>query len=178
MRRDELNPLKLSIILFLIAGLSGFILSMVYSITQPRILENEKIKDQDSLKEIMPGLTSFKQEKDRFLIYGEGEQLIGYVIKTQVKGYGGILKCSVGIDLNNKITGLVVSSHSETPGLGSKIEEVKKGANEPYYLSQFRNLTEQQLDFENVKAISGATISSKAVMECVKQAFQKLHQKI
>lgn len=175
MRKDELNPVKLSIILFLIAGFSGFILSMVYSITQPRILENERKKEEESLKIIMPEIKSFTREKDSFLVYSDEEKkkLIGYIFKIEAKGYGGRVKCNIGIDLNGKIAGIVVASHSETPGLGSRIEEKKKGEVEPYYLIQFKNLALEQLDFENVKAITGATISSTAVLKCAQQAFEK-----
>ena len=101
MKRNELNPKKSSMILFLIAGFSGFILSMVYSITQPRILENEKLKEQEDLKIIMPEIKSFTQKTDHFLIYSDGEKksLIGYVFRTEARGYSGHIKCNVGIDL-------------------------------------------------------------------------------
>ncbi len=178
MRKDELNPIKLSIILFLIAGFSGFILSMVYSITQPKILENERKKEEESLTIIMPEIKTFTKEEDYFLIYNDDEKqnLIGYIFKTEAKGYSGIVKCNIGIDLNRTLTGIVVSSHSETPGLGSRIEEKKKGEKEPYFLAQFKNFAEEQLNFETAKAITGATISSTAVLKCTRQAFEKYNK--
>ena len=174
MKRDELNPIKLSIILFLIAGFSGLILSIVYSTTQPVILEYERQKERESLAIIMPAADSFKQEEDHYIMYNKNKDLVGYVFKTSSRGYGGKVKCIVGIDLAGKITGLVVASHSETPGLGSRIQDVRKGEKRPYFQTGFNNLKEEDLDFNNIKSITGATVSSKAVLECAKQAFVKL----
>ncbi len=174
MKRDELSPVKLSIILFLIAGFSGCILSLVYSVTESRIKENERLEEQASIKIIMPAVKSFKQEKDCYLIYNSKKKLIGYIFKTESRGYGGLVKCSVGIDFNGKITGVKVASHKETPGLGSRIEETRKKESEPYFTAQFKDLAKEQV--EGVEKITGATVSSKAVIKCVKQAFKKWGQ--
>lgn len=175
MKRNELNPFKLSFVLFLITAFSGFILSLVYSITQPKIIKNEQLKEQQAIKIIMPEVKSFQLQKDHYLIYSDNEKkkLISYIFKTQAKGYGGLIKCNVGIDLNGSITGIVIFSHTETPGLGTKIQEVRRREKEPYYLSQFKQLKEEQVNFDNVTAITGATISSKAVLKCVTLAFKR-----
>ncbi len=123
----------------------------------------------------MPEVKSFQLQKDYYLIYSDNEKkkLIGYIFKTQAKGYGGPIKCNVGIDLNGSITGIVISSHTETPGLGTKIQEVRRGEKEPYFLSQFKKLKEEQVNFDNITAITGATISSKSVLKCVTLAFKR-----
>ncbi len=170
-RKDELNPLKLGLILFIIAGLSGFLLSYVYSITQPVIDKNDQIKEQNNLKILMPELNSFKKEGNYYVVYNDKKEIIGYVFKSAAKGYGGLVACNVGINKEGKVTGVIVVSHSETPGLGSKIEEVKDGETEPYYLAQYKDKSENEINFENIEAISGATISSRAVLNAVKNAF-------
>lgn len=178
MKRDELNPVKLSLVLFIITAFSGLVLSLVYSVTKPKIQENEKRKEQQAIKIIMPAVKSFTLKDDYYLIYQDEnkKQLIGYIFKTSAKGYGGPVKCNVGINLSGKITGIVIGSHSETPGLGTKIKEKKKGEKEPYYLKQFKNLTSDKINFIEIKAISGATISSKAVLKCVQMAFKKYQE--
>ncbi len=175
-KKDELNPIKLGVILFIIAGISGFLLSYVYSITQPVITRNEQIKEQNNLKILMPDLVKFKKEKNYFILFDKDNKIIGYVFKTSAKGYGGMVSCNVGINIDGKVTGVIVISQSETPGLGSKIEEVKEGEKEPYYLSQYKNKVSDEINFENIQAISGATISSRAVLNAVKIAFNEFEK--
>ncbi|MBU1077528.1 MAG: FMN-binding protein [Spirochaetes bacterium] len=178
MKKDDLNPVKLSMILFLITAFSGFILSIVYSVTMPKIEANERIKEEESIRIIMPNVRSFVQKDDVYFIYRDenNKNLIGYVFKSIAKGYGGPVKCNVGIDLYGMVTGLVVSSHTETPGLGTKISEVREGEDKPYFLKQFKRLNGTQIDFNNIKAISGATVSSKAVLQCVNLAFKRFQE--
>jgi len=178
MNKNELSLVKLSLILLLIASLSGLILSLVYSFTNPKILENAKKEEIKSLKIIMPELKSFTFKKDYYLIYSDNEKkhLIGYIFKTSGKGYGGKVYCNVGINLEGKITGIVVTAHTETPGLGSKITEVKKGEQEPFHLKQYKGKTQNEMNLDVIQAITGATISTKAVLTCAKQAFEKFNE--
>lgn len=173
MNKYELSPIKLSLVLFIITALSGLILSYVYSITQPRIIENLIKKEEASIKIIMPDVEKFDKESDYYVIYNTKNILIGYIFKTEAKGYGGLVKCNVGINMTGKITGIVVTHQKETPGLGTKIVEVKKGEMEAYYLKQFKNKQQNEINLDSIETITSATISSKAVIECVKFAFQK-----
>ncbi|MDD5066918.1 MAG: FMN-binding protein [bacterium] len=176
MDKNKLSIIRFAIILFIIVGSAGLILSLVYSITQPQILKNELAKEQDSLKIIMPEVQVFSNQGDHYRIFNDRKELIGYVFKTEAKGYGGPVRCNIGLDKQGKITGIFVVSHKETPGLGTKIEDVKKGETGPYYLAQYRNRPETEMNFENIKAISGATISSRAILNCVKNAFVRFHE--
>lgn len=78
-------------------------------------------------------------------------------------GYGGDLKIMVGIDLiNNTLTGMEAVSHSETPGLGARIEE-------PGFRRQWKGLPLDQLlaitaDGGVIDAISGASATSRAAV--------------
>ena len=76
----------------------------------------------------------------------------------------------VGIDKNNKITGIEVISQQETPGLGAKIKESS-------FLQQFIGKTLEELkikkDGGKIDAVTGATISSRAVTNGVRQAIEQ-----
>ncbi len=78
-------------------------------------------------------------------------------------GYGGDLKIMVGIDLvNNRLTGMEAVSHSETPGLGARIEE-------PGFRRQWKGLPIDQplgitADGGVIDAISGASTTSRAAV--------------
>jgi electron transport complex protein RnfG len=92
-------------------------------------------------------------------------QAVGYVAQSTVKGYGGEIEVVVGMDLNGTLTGISVGgpSFSETAGLGDK-------AKAPAFTEQFKGLTLPAKLTDNVDAISGATITSNAVVLGVNQA--------
>ena len=78
------------------------------------------------------------------------------------------------------ITGIKVAFQQETPGLGTKIEEIKGKDTEPWFQKQFRGKRGEQLvvvrseDPDAIEAITGATISSTAVTKSVREAVEKL----
>ena len=92
-----------------------------------------------------------------------GEVSVLAVEATGRGGFGGDLKLMVGIDLNGgRQTGLEVVSHSETPGLGARIEE-------PSFRVQWRDLpidsqVSLSADGGDIDAISGATTTSRAAV--------------
>jgi len=51
--------------------------------------------------------------------------LVGYTFKATGRGYSSNVETMVGVDLYGRITGIKIISHQETPGMGSKIAEVK-----------------------------------------------------
>ncbi len=97
----------------------------------------------------------------------------GYVISaTSPNGYGGDIKIALGIKTDGKITGFTVLSNSETAGLGSKCTE-------PEFTSQFAGKPASVLEYSKtgasadneIDAISGATITTKAVTEAANAAI-------
>lgn len=103
----------------------------------------------------------------------------GWVVKASGQGYADRIELLVGVDAKAEtITGLFVLDQKETPGLGNKIME-------PAWRSQFNNKpTLQQMTAVKTKAsaaneinaITGATISSKAVCDIVNQTMNNLRQ--
>lgn len=99
--------------------------------------------------------------------------VIGNIISIVSKdGYGGNITLAVGIDLEGTILGVEVVEHSETSGLGSKVEE------DPFK-SQYLNknvdsfvVTKTGATADNeIDSVSGATISSDAVNNAVNAAI-------
>ena len=93
------------------------------------------------------------------------------------KGYGGDVGLMVGIDTkDNKIVGVSVTTHSETPGMGAKAQT------DPSFVAQFKELPlKEQVkvtgDGGSINAISGATITSRAVCSATNDAL-KLYEKL
>ena len=96
----------------------------------------------------------------------------GFVAQTAAKGYGGEVTVVTGFSGEGRITAVVLLSHSETPGLGAKAEGEE-------FRSQFAGkAADQPLTVKksaagdaDVQAISGATITSRAVTSAVNQAM-------
>lgn len=108
----------------------------------------------------------------------------GFVIQTATQGYAGEIVMSIGVNNDGRVTGLVVEEAHETYGLGSRI------LTDHEFLAQFLNKSgsfeiatqgadvfsgataeaEPEGEAVQVDAISGATVSSKAVVRCVNSA--------
>ncbi len=89
----------------------------------------------------------------------------GFVIETVTRGYADEIVMLVGVNNEGKVTGLVTLEAYETLGLGSYI------LNDHRFLSQFLNKTGSfAVGEDGIDAISGATVSSKAVARCVTAA--------
>jgi electron transport complex protein RnfG len=93
-----------------------------------------------------------------------GGALTGYCVFIGQKGFGGTISLIVGTDPSGVAIGVKILGMSETPGLGSK-------TNDTDYLSQYIGKTSDITLGENIDAIAGATISSKAVYNAVKAAL-------
>lgn len=94
-------------------------------------------------------------------------QAIGYLYLVESNGYAGPVAALVGIDASTgKSAGVIVTKQGETPGLGTN-------ATKPGFLDQFKGkaTTETLAAKGNITAITGATITSKAVVNDVNMAF-------
>jgi len=107
----------------------------------------------------------------------------GFVIETVTYGYAGQITMLIGVNNEGKVTGLVVKEAHETPGLGNN------ALTDHVFLSQFLNSAGEfsvatsgadafsgatgeavSADASQVDAITGATVTSKAVVRCVNSA--------
>ena len=88
----------------------------------------------------------------------------GYVIETVTNGYAGEITMMVGVDQDGKVTGLVVRKMQETFGLGAQ------ALNNTDFLAQFLNTSTEQVVGTDVDALTGATVTSKAIARSVNSA--------
>ena len=96
-----------------------------------------------------------------------GETLIGYCVESASAGFGGDVALMVGYGADRALLGVSVIAHSETPGLGAKVAESA-------FLDQFKGQSGALVLGEGVDAVSGATISSRAVTNAVNLATEAL----
>jgi electron transport complex protein RnfG len=94
------------------------------------------------------------------------------VIKVEATGYSSVISSLVGLDLDNKIIGIEVLSQQETAGLGANIAKES-------FLKQFIGKTKEELkikkDGGQIDAITGATISSRAITDGVRKKIESLN---
>ena len=88
----------------------------------------------------------------------------GYVIETATEGYAGQIVMMIGVSNDGKVKGLVVRDIHETYGLGNE------ALTNWQFLSQYLNTQGDAQVGENVDAITGATVTSKAITRCVNSA--------
>ena len=121
----------------------------------------------EMLATVLPGSTSFETEayegEDAAIqaVY-KGEN--GFVIQTSAYGYAGDIVMLVGVSNEGTVTGLVVRDMSETYGLGAN------ALTDTEFLSQYLGTSGDAEVGNNIDAITGATVSSKAVTRAVNAA--------
>ena len=89
----------------------------------------------------------------------------GFVIETVTQGYAGEIRMMVGVSNEGTVTGLVVMDMSETFGLGAE------ALTDHVFLAQLLNTSGEAEVGVNVDAITGATVTSKAVVRSVNSAI-------
>ena len=163
--------LRLGLILMVVCAVAAGSLAWVYQTTKP-VIEGRKVQEFNAaLKAVLADADSFKEVKDADLslyVGTKGGNTVGVAIPVESKGYGSSpISLVVGVDPAGKVLKVKVLSHSETAGLGSKIEGEA-------FLGQFTGKTPASAVAigQDVDAISGATISSRGATAGVKKALQ------
>jgi electron transport complex protein RnfG len=144
--------------------ISVSLLLYLNTFTSEVVEAQNKAKIQAILESIFPDLTDFEEDGDLFIIY-DGDSIIGYTFLASGNGYSGVISMLVGINPDYTIKDVAILSQTETPGLGSKITEKE-------FTDQFIGLSSTDLvlsrDGGSIDAITGATISSRAVTDTIK----------
>lgn len=174
--------LKFGVILGVICLTATLVLATTYEFTKPKIDSELKTEEQSALKEIIPEADNFIEDSSGGIDYfkaQKGKSLVGYCIKVTGTGYNGYIRIIAGIDTAGIIKGVRVLEHYETPGLGARINEIKTGEKEPYFLKQFTGKPAKEIFVKkNIDAITGATISSKAVTDAIRDTVSEFLSKI
>ena len=165
------------VFLTIIVLISVSLLLYINTFTSEIVEAQNRMKIQAVLESIFPELTEFKEEGELFVIY-EGDDIAGYTFLASGNGYSGVISMLVGINTDYTIKDVAILSQTETPGLGSKITEKA-------FTDQFAGLGPDGIalskDGGNIDAITGATISSRAVTDTIKirlaEVIEKLSEK-
>jgi len=189
--------LKFAFILFLVNLIAASVLAGMYNVTKARIAAQENLIRQEALRQVMPETVGDTLEpvkkggviKHWKVFKGNDPGIAGYIFIARKYGYSSVIETVVGMKKDGTITGVRILSQNETPGLGAKIVEAisdrtlvsalkevfskekhEEAVVPPYFTEQFRDkdIRGIELSKNNIHAITGATISSRAVLDSIK----------
>jgi electron transport complex protein RnfG len=176
--------IKITLGLIAIFITAGIIMGLTYKVTSPIRYQAEKREKEEALKlmareaDTVAPVGTWKNHDKTFEYYEAkaGRKTVAHISSTAGKGYSSYIQMLVALDTDLRVRDVRILGHGETPGLGDQVED-------PDFLGQFKGKSLQQIVLikgetkENIQAISGATISSRAVTNGVKDAVQLLVDK-
>lgn len=176
--------IKLGGILFIITAAVSFVLAIGNNATKERIdLLTKQAKAQAQV-EVLEGVGDIDISTAKEFDVPDGASVTAltgfnssdgkryFAVAASPKGYGGEISIMVGVDEKLTVTGVsIIDNANETPGLGSRVGE-------PAFYEQFLGKTKNigviknQPSGNQIEAVTGATISSRAVTEGVNDAIK------
>jgi electron transport complex protein RnfG len=177
LHKEEYTIFQVAINLAIVCIVSGVIIATTYFITNPIAEQKNKMLEQQAMQELVVDANSFEsvEEKAGWFAAKQGEETIAYVVPVSTKGYGGEIKMLVAVATDGTVIDFNILSANETPGLGSNASKdsfrnqfVGKG-------SEAMVVTKDSSNTENIQAMTGATISTTAVTNGVKDALDQVN---
>lgn len=175
--KEFISPI---LVLVVICFVTTFLLAFMYGVTAPIIAENTAKAASEARMQLLPDADNFSDSGAQCLAYEEGKVYVedcyvadngaGMVVTVKSNSYGGMLTAMIGIDKDGAVTGVQVTEHADTPGVGTK-------AQAPEHLAQYVGLTEltsdQVKNDASVDHVTGASVSSGAVHKAVYCALEQ-----
>ena len=178
---------KLGLNLLIISAVAALLLALTNSVTASTIAQRNEQANAEARKLVLESAQDFEEVKDVKTDNSKGVEVseiyeakdasgntVGYTLKVLPSGYGGTIELMVGIDsAKGQVSGINVVSNSETAGLGAK-------STDPEFSDQYKGKPLKELSVlkngtpgdTEIKAISGATITSTAVTNGVDAAIE------
>jgi len=172
--------LKLAIICFI----AILLLTITNLLTKNTIEKHEKNTENKANKVIFPegvnfekkNFSNIKTDSYYYTVSNSKNELIGYIVSTVAKGYGGEMKLIIGFEKNLEIKNMKLLTNNETPGIGKKAESDS-------YMQKFIGSNTDskpfpqkkgQLSSKDSDSITGATITFNGITNATKDAIYLL----
>lgn len=156
--------------------ISGIIIAAVYYVTAPVAAQKQIELNNNSMKALVSDANKFTKvngKKDWYAAQN-GNKTIAYVVPADSKGYGGTINMLVAVTPDGKVVDFSITNHNETPGLGAN-------ATKDSFRGQFKGkkaadltVVKDKSNKKNIQAMTGATITSRAVTKGVKEAVSEV----
>ena len=162
-----------TVVLLIICLVVSGALAFTYQLTKPQIEKINKENADAARLIVLPDADSFTAVEGELpegvTEYYVADNGAGVVVTVQNKSFGGMLTAMVGFDPEGTITGVKVTAHADTPGLGTKAQDAG-------YLEQYigKNATDNADNIKKdtqISAVTGATVSSNGIYGAVNYAI-------
>lgn len=187
MKKLESTLTNMVMVLVAVAVITSALLAWINHATEEPIRKQNEMALANGIMEVM-GTTSLTVTSDdtlrqsidgkeqTFVVHKTADKnggFLGAAVESTTMGFGGDLKVLVGFDANGKVLGYTLLQASETPGLGAKADKwfqrdgkgsiIGKTCEQPLTVNK---------DGGDVEAITASTITSRAFLKAVNQAYQ------
>ena len=170
-----LYVLRLTMTLLIIAAVVAAALAVVNQITAPVIQKAQEEKTRNAILKVLPGgydreITDYSDPSGMVTRVYQGAN--GYALEVTPSGFDGTITLMVGVDLEGKVLGISVISHTETAGLGA-VSAADSAAGEAFrqqFIGQSGHVQVKK-DGGNMDAITGATVTSRAICSGINAAL-------
>ncbi len=170
-----------TVVLFAICLVATFLLALTNNVTAPKIETLEAEAAVSSRAEVLPKADTFGdgqtltldgKDYEYYVGYDEADDIVGYTFTTSAKGYGGDVVMMTGVDTEGAVTGITALTLNETAGLGMNAQK-ESFRNQFVGKSGVIGVSTISKQSENgIDAMTGATITSKAVTNAVNLALE------
>ena len=183
MSKQHSQLFRILIVMLIVTIVSSGLLGIIYCITKEPIQEAQNRLISEGLKEVI--VTEFdndpfdekitvRHNKEKFTIFPARKD--GYITSIVMKsfsnqGFGGKMEVIVSFLLDGTVGDFKVINHKETPGLGSKVNDLSFRKNVAG-LSPNSDSFKVRKDGGEIDAITGATISSRALIDAIQKAYR------
>jgi electron transport complex protein RnfG len=187
MKKKPSTLKNMVISLTLIAGVAALCLALVNKITETPIALAKQAKLKSAIEVVLPEFDRLDEPETKevdggiltfYRAYKNNEPVGTAVATFSNRGFSGEIRLMVGFLPDGTIHNIDVLGHSETPGLGDKIEHRKST-----WAQQFQGINPATFDIRvkkdggHIDAITAATITARAYSDAVQRAFDQLKMK-
>ncbi len=196
--KDKKNMLKDAFILLIITLIAGLALGFVYELTKEPIRIQEEKAIQKACQAVFAQAESFdvvaytpsptlqNNLKEKGVTIGtvfeakdSSGSSVGYVVEsTSSEGYGGKITLYAGVTKDGMLNGISILSIAETPGLGMNAQSVLVPQFENIPATVFTYTKSGSTKDSEIDAISGATITTEAIVNAVNGAVNVVMEDI
>lgn len=165
--------IKLALILFIFCAVASGILAYVNTLTASVIAERKTQEEISTREELIPGAVFTEAKTADGTSYfvannPETKEVLGYSFISEEIGYSSTLRTMVGVDKDFNVLAIRVIDQAETPGLGANCVLES-------FTDQFTGMNKDNLKVDKdggaVKSLSGATITSRAIANSIRNSI-------
>lgn len=172
----QYGVVEIAMNLFAACMISGIIIAGTYYFTAPVAAEKAEMLKTQAMQALVKDADSFTpvEGKAQWFEAQKNNEIVAYVVPGESKGFGGEILMLVAVSPEGKVLDFDILKHNETPGLGDLAN--KEGFKSGVRGKAIENLevTKDPANAEGVQAITGATISSRAVTKGVREAAEEV----